>query len=112
MLALDLQVLRHHRGGVLGRGVLGRGRGALRRAGRVLGLLGGGLQALQTAAITTGLPIAAILLLLCYTLYRGLATERIPTHAEEAGPESAARRMGLETRAVADGDSTSHHGST
>jgi choline/glycine/proline betaine transport protein len=61
-------------------------------------LLGGGLQALQTAAITTGLPIAAILLLLCYTLYRGLATERIPAAASASAPEQAAARMGLETR--------------
>ena len=71
-------------------------------------LLGGGLQALQTAAITTGLPIAAILLLLCYTLYRGLATERIPANAEAEGPESSAERMGLETRAVGDGNSSPH----
>jgi choline/glycine/proline betaine transport protein len=61
-------------------------------------LLGGGLQALQTAAITTGLPIAAILLLLCYTLYRGLATERIETGAEGRTPETAAERMGLKAR--------------
>ena len=61
-------------------------------------LLGGGLQALQTAAITTGLPLTAILLLLCYTLYRGLATERLPTDAAAPGPDQAAARMGLETR--------------
>ena len=35
-------------------------------------LLGGGLVALQTAAITTGLPFALVLLLMCYSLYRGL----------------------------------------
>jgi len=35
-------------------------------------LLGGGLVALQTAAITTGLPFAAILLLMCFSLYKGL----------------------------------------
>ena len=62
-------------------------------------LLGGGLQALQTAAITTGLPIAAILLLLCYTLYRGLSTERIQSAEAPTTPEQAATRMGLETRA-------------
>jgi choline/glycine/proline betaine transport protein len=62
-------------------------------------LLGGGLQALQTAAITTGLPIAAILLLLCYTLYRGLSTERVALEAEGGEtPESAVTRMGLEKR--------------
>ncbi|PTX21120.1 choline/glycine/proline betaine transport protein [Pontibacter mucosus] len=38
-------------------------------------LVGGGLQALQTAVIITGLPFAIILLLMCYSLYRGLGEE-------------------------------------
>jgi choline/carnitine/betaine transport len=38
-------------------------------------LIGGGLTALQTAAITTGLPFAAILCLMCYTVYLGLDNE-------------------------------------
>jgi len=38
-------------------------------------LWGGGLNALQTAAITTGLPFAAILCLMCYTVYLGLSNE-------------------------------------
>jgi choline/glycine/proline betaine transport protein len=38
-------------------------------------LVGGGLSALQTAAITTGLPFAVILLLMCYTVYLGLDRE-------------------------------------
>ncbi|RPD44293.1 BCCT family transporter [Hymenobacter sediminis] len=38
-------------------------------------LLGGGLQALQTAVIITGLPFAIILLLMCYSLYQGLSEE-------------------------------------
>ncbi|MDX5436148.1 MAG: BCCT family transporter, partial [Pontibacter sp.] len=38
-------------------------------------LLGGGLQALQTAVIITGLPFALILLSMCYSLYRGLSEE-------------------------------------
>lgn len=38
-------------------------------------LVGGGLQALQTAVIITGLPFAIILLLMCYSLYRGLDEE-------------------------------------
>jgi choline/glycine/proline betaine transport protein len=38
-------------------------------------LWGGGLGALQTAAITTGLPFAVILLLMCYTVYLGLDHE-------------------------------------
>ena len=38
-------------------------------------LIGGGLGALQTAAITTGLPFAVILLIMCYSLYNGLKDE-------------------------------------
>ena len=35
-------------------------------------LLSGGLEALQSAVITTGLPFAAVLLLLCFSLKKGL----------------------------------------
>lgn len=35
-------------------------------------LVGGGLKALQTAAIATGLPFAFLLLIMCYSLYKGL----------------------------------------
>ncbi len=38
-------------------------------------LLAGGLAALQTASITVGLPFAAVLLFMCYSLYRGLQAE-------------------------------------
>ncbi|MGM0546168.1 MAG: BCCT family transporter [Bacteroidota bacterium] len=38
-------------------------------------LIGGGLEALQTASITTGLPFLFILLLMCYSLYKGLSEE-------------------------------------
>lgn len=38
-------------------------------------LYGGGLSALQTAAITTGLPFAVILCLMVYTVYLGLSNE-------------------------------------
>jgi choline/glycine/proline betaine transport protein len=38
-------------------------------------LIGGGLSALQTASITTGLPFAVILVLMCYTVYLGLDNE-------------------------------------
>jgi choline/glycine/proline betaine transport protein len=34
-------------------------------------LIGGGLVALQTAAITTGLPFAIVILLMCYSVYKG-----------------------------------------
>jgi choline/glycine/proline betaine transport protein len=36
-------------------------------------LLGGGLSALQTAAITTGLPFAAVLPVMCYSIHKGLS---------------------------------------
>ncbi len=38
-------------------------------------LLGGGLQALQTAALLTGLPFTLILLIMCYAIYLGLKKE-------------------------------------
>ena len=38
-------------------------------------LIGGGLTALQTAAITTGLPFTFVLLLMMYSLYKGLVKE-------------------------------------
>ncbi|MDT0678085.1 BCCT family transporter [Autumnicola musiva] len=38
-------------------------------------LIGGGLQALQTASIVTGLPFAFILLFMCYSLYNGVKEE-------------------------------------
>lgn len=38
-------------------------------------LVGGGLTALQTAAITTGLPFAFVLLVMMYSLYKGLNRE-------------------------------------
>lgn len=38
-------------------------------------LVGGGLQALQTAVIVTGLPLAFILLFMCYSLYTALKEE-------------------------------------
>ncbi|MDN3596653.1 BCCT family transporter [Zunongwangia endophytica] len=38
-------------------------------------LIGGGLQALQTASIVTGLPFAFILLVMCYSLYKGLSED-------------------------------------
>ncbi|WP_096389819.1 BCCT family transporter [Halopenitus persicus] len=46
-------------------------------------LWGGGLSALQTAAITTGLPFAFILCLMCYTVYLGLSNEYEILESEE-----------------------------
>src|SRR5918996_155531 len=44
-------------------------------------LLGGGLGALQAASVSTGLPFAAVLLLGCYALVRGLLSEPRRRHA-------------------------------
>lgn len=38
-------------------------------------LLGGGLSALQTAAISAGLPFAIVLLVMCFSIYKGLQYE-------------------------------------
>jgi choline/glycine/proline betaine transport protein len=38
-------------------------------------LVGGGLQALQTATIVTGLPFAVILIVMCFSLYKGLSED-------------------------------------
>ncbi|ERG98297.1 MAG: choline/carnitine/betaine transport [Haloquadratum sp. J07HQX50] len=46
-------------------------------------LVGGGLTALQTASITTGLPFAVILCLMCYTVYQGLRNEYQILESEE-----------------------------
>ena len=39
-------------------------------------LLGGGLGALQAAAIATGFPFAIVLVLMCVSLFIGLANEK------------------------------------
>ena len=46
-------------------------------------LVGGGLDALQTASITTGLPFGIILVLMCYTVYLGLDNEYEILESEE-----------------------------
>lgn len=55
-------------------------------------LIGGGLQALQTAVIITGLPFVLILLLMCYSLYRGLSEE----YEEENKLSQAEQRKGYQ----------------
>ena len=54
-------------------------------------LLGGGLKALQTASITTGLPFTIVLLLMIYSLYKGLNEEflRLEAPALEQSPRRA-----------------------
>ncbi len=50
-------------------------------------LIGGGLQALQTASIVTGLPFAFILLFMCYSLYNGLREEYLKMEEKRAQKE-------------------------
>lgn len=50
-------------------------------------LVGGGLQALQTASIVTGLPFAFILLFMCYSLYTGVRDEYLKTEEKNAQKE-------------------------
>jgi len=52
-------------------------------------LVGGGLAALQTAALSTGLPFAFILLIMCYSLYKGLKEEYERLMKEEHKKEKA-----------------------
>ena len=49
-------------------------------------LLAGGLSALQTASITTALPFTAVLLIMCYGLWKGLRAERIHAESDEPDP--------------------------
>ncbi len=46
-------------------------------------LLGGGLRALQTASITTGLPFAIVLIIMCFSLYRGLFEDWVELEAKQ-----------------------------
>ncbi|GAA0545897.1 BCCT family transporter [Chitinophaga japonensis] len=55
----------------------------LQGAVAIILLLGGGLQALQTAVIITGLPFAAIILLMCYSLWQGLKEELAAMHKKQ-----------------------------
>ncbi len=50
-------------------------------------LIGGGLQALQTASIVTGLPFAFILLFMCYSLYIGVRDEYLKAEEKKAQKE-------------------------
>jgi choline/glycine/proline betaine transport protein len=61
-------------------------------------LIGGGLTALQTAAITTGLPFAVVLVIMCYSLYEGLKEELY--HIEIAEAREAEKEAKLDVRKV------------
>jgi len=54
-------------------------------------LLGGGLEALQTAAVATGLPFALVLLIMCYSLNQGLSQELQELEMEELREAEAKR---------------------
>lgn len=51
-------------------------------------LIGGGLGALQTASVATGLPFAFILLIMCYSLYKGLNEETKKRQRKEKQDET------------------------
>ncbi len=64
-------------------------------------LVGGGLEALQTAAITTGLPFALVLLIMSYSLNRGLNVElseleMAELQEAESEAEEYAQQRGIE----------------
>ncbi|WP_239026450.1 BCCT family transporter [Novosphingobium decolorationis] len=75
----------HHEAGFVPRVTWAISIGAL--AGALL--YGGGLQALKTAAIVTGLPFAAVLLLMCFGLIKMLLA-RVPAQDEAAREEALA----------------------
>jgi choline/glycine/proline betaine transport protein len=54
-------------------------------------LLAGGLSALQTAAISSALPFAVVMLLMCFGLYKGLQMETIKRPYRPALPPSVAQ---------------------
>ena len=57
----------------------------------IAGTVGNGnaLSALQTAAVTSGLPFCFVLLIMCYTLYKALKQENIPAPQPRARESSA-----------------------
>lgn len=71
-------------------------------------LLGGGLAALQAAAIATGLPFAVVLLCMCGTIWMGLHREYQILHSEECrerlDEETAATLPGRPAVETADDD--------
>ena len=62
-------------------------------------LLGGGLTALQSASIATGLPFTFVLLIMCYSLYKGLQEEHYhATIIEKIKPETQKFEIPIETK--------------
>ncbi len=60
-------------------------------------LLAGGLGALQTASIATGLPFAVVLCVMCFSLHRALRSER--SEGADAGRRSASGERGSKAAA-------------
>jgi choline-glycine betaine transporter len=56
-------------------------------------LVAGGLGALQSASVLTGLPFAFIMVLMCYSFYRHLRTEARELR-ERGDPDFVAQRPG------------------
>jgi choline/glycine/proline betaine transport protein len=66
-------------------------------------LMGGGLVALQSASIATGLPFTIVLLVMCYSLHKGLKEEHY--HATIIGmmqPETKKLKIPLEKKETYD----------
>ncbi len=57
-------------------------------------LVAGGLNALQSAAISSGLPFSLIILVMCYSLVKGLRSEPIYPDREEREPDAPEKTMG------------------
>ena len=57
-------------------------------------LVAGGLTALQTAAISSGLPFSLIMVVMCYALVKGLRSEPIYPSPAEREPEAPRSTMG------------------
>ncbi|MEM9818688.1 MAG: BCCT family transporter [Cyanobacteria bacterium P01_D01_bin.6] len=58
-------------------------------------LLGGGLSALQTASIATGFPFAIVLLVMCYSIYKGLRYEHDVVHVKKLLQDSEAAEKAI-----------------
>ncbi|MEM9117650.1 MAG: BCCT family transporter [Cyanobacteria bacterium P01_F01_bin.56] len=58
-------------------------------------LLGGGLSALQTASIATGFPFAIVLLVMCYSIYKGLRYEHDVVHVKKMLQDSEAAEKAI-----------------
>ena len=58
-------------------------------------LLGGGLGALQTASIATGFPFAIVLLIMCYSIYKGLRYEHDVVHVKKVLQDSEAAEKAI-----------------